>query len=916
MPSVLEDLTIPPGMTETFPGMGHSRGNKFRLSWLLAAALACFVLAGWVPGARAEKGVLRATLDNGLRVVVIRNTLAPVVTTEINYLAGADEDLPGFRGMAHAHEHMMFRGSPGLSEDQLSTLISAMGGYFNADTSQTVTQYFFTLPASDIEIPLRIEAIRMRGILATSTLWGRERGAIEQEVARDLSDPEYVFYTRMLSKMFAGTPYRHDALGSLKSFNRLTAAMIKTFHEKWYAPNNAILVIVGDVDPAGTIQLVRKIFGHIARRPVPKRPAVRLRPLRPGKTMRLKSDLPNGTVYASYRLPGFDSPDFASGLILADVLDSRRADLYAMVPKGKALSADFEVEFMPRASIGIAAASFPKGGNGGALLEAVKAVIAGYLKKGFPEDLVEASKRHEIAEAEFGKNSVSGLASIWSQALAVEGRNTPEDDIAAIKKVTVRDVNRVAREYLENRTAITAILTPALSGKVSHGRGAPGGESFISKQAKPVVLPSWARKVFDLPKLPVSTIHPVVTTFPNGLRLIVQPEYISNTVSVYGRVKSNPALNVPQGKEGLDRILGGIFPYGAGKLDRIGLQKALDSIAANESAGTDFSLDVLDEYFSRAVSILSENLLHPALKRGPFRTVRKQTVATLAGLMQNPSYLSQRALYSGLYPKGDPSLRQATPGTAAAIHLSDLKAYYENTFRPDMTTIVVIGNITPEKAKTVIGKYFGRWKAPQGPKPVTDLPPAPLNRASSAVVPDGSRVQDDVTMEETLGITRKNPDFYALDLGSQLLAGGFYASRLYKDLREETGLVYTVHTVLGANNTRSVFGVLYGCDPANVSRASAIIRRDLQQMREEPVSEDELRQTKALVLRRLQISESNMGGIGQNLLNLSMLGLPLDEPERSASLYMKLTGEQIKSAFLKWVRPDDFVHVTLGPEPK
>ena len=125
-----------------------------------------------------------------------------------------------------------------------------------------------------------------------------------------------------------------------------------------------------------------------------------------------------------------------------------------------------------------------------------------------------------------------------------------------------------------------------------------------------------------------------------------------------------------------------------------------------------------------------------------------------------------------------------------------------------------------------------------------------------------------------------------------------------------------MHTVLGANNTRSVFGVLYGCDPANVSRASAIIRRDLQQMREEPVSEDELRQTKALVLRRLQISESNMGGIGQNLLNLSMLGLPLDEPERSANLYMKLTGEQIKSAFLKWVRPDDFVHVTLGPEPK
>ena len=882
-------------------------------------ALASLVLAGPARSARAEgKNVLKATLDNGLRVVIVRNTLAPVVTTEINYLVGADEDLPGFRGMAHAHEHMMFRGSPGLSEDQLSTLISAMGGYFNADTGQTVTQYYFTVPASDMDIPLRIEAIRMQGISATPALWGRERGAIEQEVARDFSDPEYVFFARMTSKMFAGTPYHHDPLGSFSSFNRLTAAMIRKFHENWYAPNNAILVIVGDVDPASTLEKVTTIFGHIARRAVPKRPAVRLQPLKPQKTMRLASDLPNGTVYAAYRLPGFESRDFAAGLILADVLDSRRSGLYAMVPKGKALSAGFEVEMLPKASVGMAEASFPKGGKGGALLEGIKAVIAGYLKKGFPDDLVEASKRHEIAEAEFGKNSIYGLASIWSQALAVEGRSAPDDDIEAIKKVSAQDVDRVARKYLDNRTAITAILTPSPSGKVKSGQlqsMKKGGESFISKQAKPVVLPPWARKVFILPRLPVSTVHPVVTIFPNGLRLIVQPESISNTVSVYGRIKNNPGLNVPEGEEGVERILEGIFPYGAGKLDRLGLQRALDGIAANESAGTNFSLSVLDKYFDRGVRILSENLLHPALREGPFRIVQKQAAATLSGLLQNPSYLSKRALNAGLYPMGDPSLRQATAGTAASVRLAGLKSYYKNTFRPDMTTIVVIGNITPDAAKTIIGKYFGRWRA-RGPKPVTDLPPVPMNKPSSAVVPDPGRLQDDVTMAETLGITRKNPDFYALNLGSQLLAGGFFASRLYRDLREETGLVYAVRTVIEANNTRSIFGVLYGCDPGNVSRARKIIRRDLQQMREAPVSADELRQVKVLVLRRLQIAEANMAGIGQDLLGLSVLGLPLDEPERSARLYMQMTGEQIRAAFMKWIRPDDFVNVTLGPEPR
>ncbi len=894
------------------------KNKNRRIPRLRALAITVIVLAGWVSGARAEgNNVLKATLDNGLRVVIVRNTLAPVVTTEMNYLVGADEDLPGFRGMAHAHEHMMFRGSPGLSEDQLAALISAMGGYFNADTQQTVTQYFFTIPATDIEVPLRIEALRMKGILATSALWGKERGAIEQEVARDFSDPEYVFYSKMRLKMFAGTPYRHDPLGSFKSFNRLTAAMIGKFHDSWYVPNNAILVIVGDVDPAGTLEKVKTVFGHITRRKVPKRPAVRLKPLRAGtKTMRLTSDLPYGEVYVSYRLPGSDSPDFAVGQILADVLDSKRADLYALVPQGKALSADFEIEQLPRASIGIATASFPKGGKGGALLDDVKAVLSGYLEKGLPEDLVEASKRHEIADAEFGKNSVSGLASIWSRALAVEGRNSPEDDIELIRKVTVQDVDRVAREYLSNDTAITAILIPTRSGKVSAGHGgARGGESFISKKVKHVTLPEWSKKVFALPKLPVSTVHPVVTILPNGLRLIVQPESISNTVNLYGIVKGNPDLNEPKGKEGVDRVLGGIFPYGAGKLDRLGLQKALDNIAANESAGASFSLGVLGKYFDQGVGILAENLLHPALGEGPFKIVRKQTADMLEGLLQNPSYLSKRALYSGLYPEGDPKLRQATPETAAALGLSDVKSYYEKTFRPDMTTIVVIGNITPERAKAVIKKYFGLWKA-EGPKPVTDLPRVPLNKAALAVVPDTSRVQDDVTLAETLGITRKSPDYYALDLGSRVLAGGFYASRLYKDLREETGLVYTVQTIIDANNTRSVFGVLYGCDPSNVSKAKAIIKRDLQEMREAPVREDELQQTKALVLRRLQVSEASMANIGQNLLNLTVLGLPLDEPERAARLYVRMTGEQVMQAFVKWIRPDDFVQVTLGPNPK
>ena len=195
--------------------------------------------------------MLRATLANGLRVVIVHNSLAPVVATSVNYLAGSDEAPAGFPGTAHAEEHMMFRGSPGLTADQLADIGSILGGDFNANTREDLTQYLFTVPAEDLDIALHIEALRMRAVLASPKEWQNERGAIEQEVAQDLSEPGYTLFEKLRARMFAGTPYAHDALGTRPSFDKTTAAMLKSFHDAWYAPNNAILVIAGNVEPAG-----------------------------------------------------------------------------------------------------------------------------------------------------------------------------------------------------------------------------------------------------------------------------------------------------------------------------------------------------------------------------------------------------------------------------------------------------------------------------------------------------------------------------------------------------------------------------------------------------------------------------------------------------------------------------------------
>ena len=152
--------------------------------------------------------VTRATLANGLQVVIVRNALAPVVTVELNFKVGGDETPEGFPGSAHAEEHMAFRGCTGMTADQTAAIYAQLGGRDNADTQQNITQYFTTVPAADLDVALQAQASCLRGVDDSEAEWAHERGAIEQEVSRDLSNPTYKFIDRLNADMFAGTPVR------------------------------------------------------------------------------------------------------------------------------------------------------------------------------------------------------------------------------------------------------------------------------------------------------------------------------------------------------------------------------------------------------------------------------------------------------------------------------------------------------------------------------------------------------------------------------------------------------------------------------------------------------------------------------------------------------------------------------------
>jgi zinc protease len=592
----------------------------------------------------ADNNVLRATLANGLRVIIVRNTLAPVVATSVNYLVGSDEAAAGFPGMAHAQEHMMFRGSPGLSTEQLANISAVMGGDFNANTRESITQYLFTVPAEDIDVALHIEALRMQGVLDTTQGWDQERGAIEQEVAQDRSNPGYVLYAKIRSIMFGGTVYAHDALGTRESFDKTTAAMLKRFHDAWYAPNNAVLIIVGDVELEPTLRKVRELFGVIKSQalaaaasaaPAPGAGAVLQRRYRPAGRHADDRD-----AHA-----GLDSPDFPALEVLADVLSSHRFDLYGLVPEGKAIAAEFSLDPLPHAGLAFAALSFTAGSDPKALEAEVRKILKKVASDGVAPELVEAAKLQERSEAEFQKNSIAGSAEIWSDAVTLYGLNSPDDDLARIEKVTVADVNRVARRYLDLDRAVTAVMVPHGSGRpVASGGGFGGPENIALGEAKATELPDWAQAALNRLTVPDSTTHPVVSTLSNGLTLIVQPEDVSDTVSVYGYIRNRPEVQAPANRQGISQLLDLLLPYGSEQLDRMAYEQALDAIGARERAGTEFSVQVLSQDFERGVELLADNELHPALPAAALDIVRQQVAQVVAARNRSPGHLAQHAL--------------------------------------------------------------------------------------------------------------------------------------------------------------------------------------------------------------------------------------------------------------------------------
>ncbi len=477
-------------------------------------------------------------------------------------------------------------------------------------------------------------------------------------MTRDNSSASYRLYEKTIAHMFAGTPYADAGLGTVASFKRNPGAGSQGLcSSAWYHPNNAIMVIAGNVDPQATIAKVRALFGSIPAAKLPAHKPVHLQMPTP-LTLRDNSSDPITLAFIAYRVPGYTSPDYFASEILNDVLNSPRGALYELQASGKALGTFAQSVTHPEAGLSLIGSAVAVTTTGDQAVTDITSVIDGYKQTGLPPELVAVAKAREVAQAQTDRNSISGLASEWSQTLAIEHR-TPDEDLAGLQRVTVDDVNRVLRTYYNRAQATVAIATPKeAAGSAFGGRE---GENNAIAPSKHEPLPAFARNVLANLRVPEETVHPATQTLPNGLKLVVVPSKITPTIVLRGQVLANAGVQEPAGKEGVDQVLEGLYAYGTTTYDRLAYQTELDKIAADVSAGTAISLDVQSKYFDRGVELLADDELHPGTAASRASAiVQKQTVGQLGTGESSRVPTKKRSAHSR-----PPSIRRAIPRGAS-----------------------------------------------------------------------------------------------------------------------------------------------------------------------------------------------------------------------------------------------------------
>lgn len=877
-------------------------------------------------------------LENGLDVILHVDRSDPIVALAVQYHVGSNREVKGRTGFAHLFEHMMFQRSEHVPEDQFFKLIQDAGGTLNGGTSNDATTYYEIVPKNALEKILWMESDRMGYMINTVTKksFAVQQNVVQNEKRQSYDNRPYGFTQEVVAKNLypEGHPYSWTVIGEMEDLFNAEIDDVKAFHEKYYLPNNATLVLAGDFDIEEAKQLIKKYFGEIPRGnevvdPVPV-------PAKLDQTKKLYHE-DNFAKAPQFRMiwptvESYNDDAYPLSYLGQLLSQGKKAPLYKVLEKERKLTSsqnayNSSLEIAGSFTISVTA-------NEGVNLKDVEAGIFEAFRvfetEGFTEEDVERIKASQETQFYNGISSILGKS--FQLASYNEYAGDPsyyKTDIEKMKAVTREDILRVYNKYIKERPYLATSFVP--KGKldfVAEGSVDAGVKEEDINNATQVSIESMEEEpIIQTPSKFDRNIIPVDGPDPELKLPVVWTGTLKNGLKVYGvendelpLVQFNIVLKgghylEPVDKSGTAYLLAELMMEGTKNKTPLELEEEIEKLGAYISVSASatsmvISVNSLTRTYEQSLALVEEILLEPRWDAEEFAMAKTRLINRLVRAKSDPNTLARDQFNKLVYGTGHIFSvdYQGTETTINSITIDDLKAYYQAYFSPATACFHVAGDITQEKVLSSLKNLDKKWAGSEITFPKYPLPPQP--EVSKIYFIDVPGAKQSVINIGCLSMARTDPDFYAATVMNQKLGGSFNGN-VNMVLREEKGFTYGARTGFSGSFIPGTFTASASVR-SSATFESVQIFKQLMDAYRQGISEEDLIFTKNSVNKsKARDFETLRAKLGM-LQEMSFYNLPMDYVRQQEKIVNDMTLDRHKALAEKYINPEKMYYVIAG----
>lgn len=885
------------------------------------------------------------TLDNGLTVLVHEDRKAPVVAVSIWYGVGSKHEPKGQTGFAHLFEHIMFNGSENAPGDYFQYTKQLGATDLNGTTWLDRTNYFQTVPTSAFESALFLESDRMGHLLGglSEESVKNQIGVVSNEKRQGDNQPfGLVDYKRSETLFPVGHPYHHDTIGSLEDLAAAKLDDFKKWFKDYYGPNNAVLVLAGDLNAAQARPLVEKWFGDIQRgRDVPpvNAPITTLeKPVR----IDMKDKVPATRIYRNWVVPGLADPEFtalrAGASVLGGLASSRLDNKLVREEQSVVSVSSFVLPFVHSSLFWIQADVKP-GGDADAVAKRLDEIMADFIANGPTADEVQRVAASDAADRIDGLEQIGGFdgkASALAQGQLYAGDpayyKTELERLAALKPETVKAAMQkwLTRPVLEIRVEpgeretykevasgggarTGTVSSPAFY--IAPGSDGPAARAFSADRSK---MPApGATPALDFPAVETGTLK-------NGIKVHFARRTAVPAVRIAVSFDAGYAAD-PLDKRGVSNIMGNLLSEGTLTLSATQIAETEERLGADIAIGstqdrTVATLRAVKPNLAASIDLMADVLKNPAFAEKDLERVRVQQLTRIAGEKNQPQGIAMRALpeliYGKAHPYGGPQTGTGDEAAVRRLTRGDVTAFHQGWIHPAKAEIFVVGDTSLKEVTKLLDKRFGNWKTKAKAAPAKNFAIGLPESRSRVVLIDRPNSPQSFILGGTVLDAKGSDDLVALRAANEIF-GGDFTSRINMDLRETKGWSYGVRSQVGGNEDRVPFMVFA---PVQTNQTGPSLKVLIDHAKEvvgaKPITQAERDVTVSSNILELPGSyEQSVAVLGQMRAD-ALFKRPFDYAERLAGKYAALTAEAMAAAFRSKVDSDRIAWVVVGDAAK